>query len=179
MELIMTVIIIWVYYDVNIKIQLYDSAIKRKQPCVSGIELVSLTCNRVFVSTEAIGQGWCKITIATKWCQFHASQKCGFLCHESLTNTHLDNNTELINMRNNVVKVLIFQIITIHCDIHSVGYSIPPHPEQNVCTRIHVQCWKTSLRTEHAPGLHSKQVVYGHVMRYANGGFILKFGLSY
>ena len=36
-------------------------------------------CNRVFISAESVGRGWCKIAIATKWYQFHTTDKCGFL----------------------------------------------------------------------------------------------------
>ena len=39
---------------------------KRKPPCIGGMELVSLSCNRVFISAESVGRGWCKIAIATK-----------------------------------------------------------------------------------------------------------------
>ena len=56
----------------------YDG-IKRKPPCIGGMELVSLSCNRVFISAESVGRGWCKIAIATKWYQFHTTDKCGFL----------------------------------------------------------------------------------------------------
>ena len=53
--------------------------IKRKPPCIGGMELVSLSCNRVFISAECVGRGWCKIATATKWYQFHTTDKCGFL----------------------------------------------------------------------------------------------------
>ena len=53
--------------------------IKRKPPCIGGMELVSLSCNRVFISAESVGRGWCKFAIATKGYQFHATDKCGFL----------------------------------------------------------------------------------------------------
>ena len=52
---------------------------KRKPPCIGGMELVSLSCNRVFISAESVGRGWCKIAIAKKWYQFHATDKCGYL----------------------------------------------------------------------------------------------------
>ena len=95
-ELIITVIIIWMFDDINMKIQLYDSDIKRKQACVGGKELVSLSCNREFIFTGSVGRGWCKVAFATMCCQFLATDKCGILlCRESLTNTHLGKNTEL------------------------------------------------------------------------------------
>ena len=47
---------------VNVLIYIYIyTYIKRKPPCIGGMELVSLSCNRV-------GRCWCKIAIATKWC---------------------------------------------------------------------------------------------------------------
>ena len=52
---------------------------KRKPPCIGGMELVSLSCNRVFISAESVGRGWCKIAIAMKWYQFHTTDECGFL----------------------------------------------------------------------------------------------------
>ena len=51
---------------------------KRKQPCIGGMEMVSLSCNRVFISAE-YGLGWCKIATATMWYQFHTTDKCDFL----------------------------------------------------------------------------------------------------
>ena len=39
---------------------------KRKPPFIGGMELVSLSCNRVFISAESVGRSWCKIAIATK-----------------------------------------------------------------------------------------------------------------
>ena len=53
--------------------------IKRKPSCINGMELVSLSLNRVFISAESVGRGWCKIAIATQWYQFHTTDKCGFL----------------------------------------------------------------------------------------------------
>ena len=61
----------------NIRRLIYK--IKRKPPCIGGMELVSLSCNCVFISAESVGRGWCKIAIATKWYQFHTTDKCGFL----------------------------------------------------------------------------------------------------
>ena len=55
-----------------------DNDIKRKPSCIGGMELVSLSCNRVFISAESVGRCWCKIPIATKWYKFHVTDKCGF-----------------------------------------------------------------------------------------------------
>ena len=52
---------------------------KRNPPRIGDMELVSLSCNRVFISyifISAVGQGWCEIAIATKWYQFHATCPC-------------------------------------------------------------------------------------------------------
>ena len=59
--------------------QFWPSCIKSKPPCIRGMELVSLSCNSVFISAESVGRGWCKIAIATKWYQFHTTDKCGLL----------------------------------------------------------------------------------------------------
>ena len=87
--------IIWIFvfqleFYLPQKRQLYDccdllswsqlfSCTKRKPPCIGGMELVSLSCNRVFISAESVGRDWCIIAIATKWYQFHTTDKCGFL----------------------------------------------------------------------------------------------------
>ena len=63
----------------NMILQISCHNTKRKPPCIGGMELVSLSCNRVFISAESVGRGWCKIAIATKWYQFHTTDKCGFL----------------------------------------------------------------------------------------------------
>ena len=55
------------------------ASFKRKPPCLGGMELVSLSCNRVFILAESVGRGWCKIAIATKWYPFHTTDKCCFL----------------------------------------------------------------------------------------------------
>ena len=47
---------------------------KRKPLCIGGMELVSLSCNRVFISAESVGRGWCKIAIATKSLRFQLWQ---------------------------------------------------------------------------------------------------------
>ena len=41
------------YIDVSLW---YVNAIKRKPPCIGGMELVSLSCNRVFISAESVGR---------------------------------------------------------------------------------------------------------------------------
>ena len=62
---------------------LHNIVTKIKLPCIGGVELVSLSGNRVFISAESKGRGGCKIAIATKWYQFHTTDKCGFfLCRE-------------------------------------------------------------------------------------------------
>ena len=71
---------------------------KRKPPCIGGMELVSLSCNRVFISAESVGRGWCKIAIATKWYQFHTTDKCGFLFMPWITDQYtFMQYTKLVN----------------------------------------------------------------------------------
>ena len=91
---------------------------KRKPPCIGGMELVSLSCNRVFISAESVGRGWCKIAIATKWYQFHNTDKCGFLFMPWITDQYtFVGYTTLVRLVNKigtaVAKVNTFSIMTI------------------------------------------------------------------
>ena len=87
---------------------------KRKPPCIGGMELVSLSCNRVFISAESVGLGWCRIAIATKWYQFHTTDKCGFLFMPWITDQYtFVRYTELVNeIGTAVAKVITFSIMT-------------------------------------------------------------------
>ena len=88
--------------------------LKRKPPCIGGMELVSLSCNRVFISAESAGRGWCKIAIATKWYQFHTTDKCGFLFMPWITDqyTFVRSTTLLNKIGTAVAKVNTFSIMT-------------------------------------------------------------------
>ena len=44
--------------------------VKRKPPCIGGMELVSLSCN--------VDHSWYKPSTAMNWYQFHATDKCVF-----------------------------------------------------------------------------------------------------
>ena len=92
--------------------QLYYN--KRKPPCIGGIELVSLSCNRVFISAESVGRGWCKFVIATTWYQFHTTDKCGFLFMPWITDQYtFVRYTKLVNkICTAVAKVITFSIMT-------------------------------------------------------------------
>ena len=116
---------------------------KRKPPCIGGMELVSLSCNRVFISAESVGRGWCKIAIATKWYQFHTTDKCGFLFMPWITDQYIFvQYTKLVNKTGTAVaKVITFSIMTTKCNIHSVWHTAPPHPEQNLRAIFHVHNW--------------------------------------
>ena len=87
---------------------------KRKPPCIGGMELVSLSCNRVFISAESVGRGWCKIAIATKCYQFHTTDKCGFLFMPWITDQYIFvQYTKLVNKTGTAVaKVITFSIMT-------------------------------------------------------------------
>ena len=87
---------------------------KRKPPCISGMELVSLSCNRVFISAESVGRGWCKIAIATKWYPFHTTDKYGFLFMPWITDQYtFVRYTILVNkISTAVAKVIAFSIMT-------------------------------------------------------------------
>ena len=91
-----------------------NNGIKRKPPCIGGMELVSLSCNRVFISAESVGRGWCKIAIATKWYQFHTTDKCGFLFMPWITDRYtFVRYTKLVNKIGiAVTKVITFSIMT-------------------------------------------------------------------
>ena len=93
---------------------LYHHDNKRKPPCIGGMELVSLSCNRVFISAESVGRGWCKFAIATKWYQFHTTDKCGFLFMPWITDKYtFVGYTKLVNnICTAVAKVITFSIIT-------------------------------------------------------------------
>ena len=87
---------------------------KRKPPCICVMELVSLSCNRVFISAESIGRSWCKIAIATKWYQFHTTDKFGFLFMPWITDQYtFVRYTKLINKIDiTVAKIITFSIMT-------------------------------------------------------------------
>ena len=53
---------------------------KRKPPCICGMKLVSLSCNRVFISAESVGQGWCKIPGKGSCCH-HRFARALARCH--------------------------------------------------------------------------------------------------
>ena len=92
------------------------------------MELVSLSCNRVFISAESVGLGWCKIAIATKWYQFHTTDKCGFLFMPWITDQYtFVQYTKLVNKKAPLWwKSVRFQLWQL-----SVTYTqcdMPPHP---------------------------------------------------
>ena len=136
---------------------------KRKPPCIGGMELLSLSCNRVFISAESVGRGWCKIAIATKWYQFHATDKCGFLFIPWITDQYtLVLYTKLVNkIGNAVAKVITFLIMTTYCNIHSVRHAAPPHPTKKLCAIFHVQNWNGYPVITMRRSVKSKQVVCG------------------
>ena len=90
------------------------ASFKRKPPCLGGMELVSLSCNRVFILAESVGRGWCKIAIATKWYPFHTTDKCGFLFMPWKTDQYtFVRYTKLVNkIGTAVAKIVTFSIMT-------------------------------------------------------------------
>ena len=98
----------------NVSSNFHHLVNKRKPPCIGGMELVSLSCNRVFISAESVGRGWCKIAIATKWYQFHTTDKCGFLFMPWITDQYtFVRYTKLVNgIGTAVTKVIAFSIMT-------------------------------------------------------------------
>ena len=134
---------------------------KRKPPCIGGMELVSLSCNPVFISAKSIGWGWCKLRIATKWYQFHTTDKCGFLFMPWITDQYtFVRYTKLVNkIVTAVAKVITFSIMTSSCKIHSVRHAAPPHPEQKLCAIFHDQNWNGYPVISMRRSVQSKQVV--------------------
>ena len=137
--------------------------IKRKPPCIGGMELVSLSCNRVFISAESVGRGWCKFAITTKWYQFHTTDKFGFLFMPWITDQYTCvRYTKLVNkICTAVAKVIKFSIMTTQCNIHSVRHAAPPHPEQKLRAIFYVQNWNGYPVINMRRSLQSKQVVCG------------------
>ena len=44
-------------YEIDSEWDIFTRGFKRKPPCIGGMELVSLSCNRVFISAESVGRG--------------------------------------------------------------------------------------------------------------------------
>ena len=136
---------------------------KRKPPCIGGMELVSLSCNRVFISAESVGRGWCKIAIATKWYQFHTTDKCGFLLMQWITDQYIFvQYTKLVNKTGTAVaKSLLFQLWQL--SVTYTQYDMPPHPNPSkTCTRYFTcRIGMASLWSACAASAQSKQVVCG------------------
>ena len=141
----------------------YTHCNKRKPPCIGGMELASLSCNRVFISAESVGRGWCKIEIATQWYQFHTIDKCGFLFMPWINDQCIFvRYTKLVNkIGTAVAKVITFSITKTYCNIHSVWHAAPPHPDQKLRAIFHVQNWNGFPVISMRRSVQSKQVVCG------------------
>ena len=127
------------FWHIHIYIYIYiqhtqHTHTKRKPPCIGGMELVSLSCNRVFISAESVGRCWCKIAIATKWYQFHTTDKCGFLFMPWKTYQYtFVRYTKLVNkIGTAVAKVITFSIMTASCNIHLLNWY--GYPNSPACT---------------------------------------------
>ena len=108
-------IYIYIFHSLSLSLSLYIyTHNKRKPPCIGGMELAWLSCNRVFISAESVGRGWCKIAIATKWCQFHTTDKCGFPFMPWMTDQYtFVRYTKLVNRIGTAgAKVIMFSIMT-------------------------------------------------------------------
>ena len=140
-----------------------DCCIKRKPPCIGGMVLLSLICNRVFISASSYGLGWYKIAIETKWYQFHTTDKCGILFILWITDQYtFGRYTKLANKIGiAVAKVIMFSIMTTWCNIHSVRHAAPPHPKQKLRAILHVKKWSGFPVISMCRSVRSKQVVCG------------------
>ena len=105
----------------------YLGKAKRKPPCIGGMELVSLSCNRAFISS--VRRCWCKIAIATKWYHFHTTDKCGFLCMPWITNQYtFVRYTNHVNRTGTAVaKVITFSIMSTIMQ-HTLSTTCHPTP---------------------------------------------------
>ena len=61
------------------------------------MELVSLRCNREFISASSYGLGWYKYAIATKWYQFHTTDAWWFSLNISPDSLHRSHEISLAN----------------------------------------------------------------------------------
>ena len=92
------------------------------------MELVSLSWNRVFISAESVGRGWCKIAIATKWYQFHTTDKCGFLFMPWITDQYtFVRYTTLVNKIGIAVRKSI-RLLLWQLSVTYTQHDMPPHP---------------------------------------------------
>ena len=105
------------------------------------MELVSLSCNRLFISAESVGRGWCKIAIATTWYQFHTTDKCGFLVMPWITDHYtFVRYTQLVNKTCTAeAKVMTFSMTTTKCNILSVWHT--PHSTPSKNWSRYFTCW--------------------------------------
>ena len=91
------------------------------------------------ISAESVGQGWCKIATATKWCQFHATDNRGVLLRSLITdqytlsqwhttgkNMHKWNESHYLSNFDN----LVWRTPSLT--------SLPAYPKQN-CARVATQ----------------------------------------
>ena len=122
-----------------------------------------LSCNRVFISAESVGWGWCKIAIATKWYQVHTTDKYGFLFMPWINDQYtFVRYSKLVNKKATLQrKSLRFQLWQLKCNIHSVRHAAPPHPEHKLRATIHVQNWNGYPVISMRRSVQSKQVVCG------------------
>ena len=154
--------------------------LKRKPPCIGGMELVSLSCNRVFISAESYGLGWCKFAIATKWYQFHTTDKCGFLFMPLIRDKYtFVGYTRLVNeICTAVAKVITFSIMTTWCNIHSVRHAAPSHPEQNCARYFTHRIGMATLWSTCATVFRVNKWFADDVLRSVKGEFLPKSDLS-
>ena len=112
------------------------------------MELVSLSCNRVLISAESVERGWCKITIAMKWYQFHTTDKCGFLSMPWITDQYTFVwYTKLVNkIGTTVAKVITFSQLR-KLSVTYTQYDMPPYPtpSKNCAWYFAYRFWMTTL----------------------------------
>ena len=142
------------------------------------MELVSLSCNRVFISAESVGRGWCKIVIATKWYQFHTTDKCGFLFMPWITDQYtFVQYTKLVNeIGTAVAKVITFSIMS----VTHTQYDMPPRPTPSKNCPRYFMCriGMASLRSACAAVCRVNKWFADDVLLSVKGEFLPKSNLS-
>ena len=143
---------------------------KRKPPCIGGMELVSLSCNRVL----------CKFAIATQWYQFHTTDKCGFLFIPWITDQYtFVRYTKLVNkICTAVAKVIRFQLWQL--SVTYTQYDMPPHPtpSKNYARYFTCRIGMATLWSTCAAVCRVNKWFVDDVLRSVKGEFLPKSDLS-
>ena len=135
---------------------------KGKPRCTDGVELVSLSCNRVSISAGSVGWCRCKSRLERSdtssmrpmmWFSFNAVNSWPIHIYAIQKTNEWD--------MHRFSKVIKFSIMTTQCNIHSVRLDTPPHPKQRLRVIFHVQNWNGYSVIGMRYSLQSKHLVCG------------------